>query len=177
MEQEVKDYAKKIEQLRITLGRQELSTVDVRRMKRETELCENKIAEETRKLDEEVAALGEAQDKLSAVNKLLQDSVDNYNAKARQLALIPESAKYAGGKKFEISFHEAWAMKGEVGYNNMMGVLKSHISTLVAEFVGRAKQANEIEGRNNSFDEMKHTLVEVSFKLHFFPTGPTTSPL
>lgn len=178
MEQEMKDYVQRIEQLKITVGGQELSGEDVRRMKRDTERYKEYIAKETSKLDGHVAAHREAQEKWSAVYKLLEETVDKYNTKARQLELIPQTAENSKGLIFEVKLDKSKAAEGELemmGGMDIASVLEGHVMDVVRQYDGytASEQRRKVEVESK-IRTMKNSLVqtieniEVSLELFLF---------
>ena len=114
----MQDCSTKIDELRGTIDGQELSQEDVRRMEREKARIEEQISKHGSVLEGQVAALEEAKEKWRAIFKLLERKVDEYNARARQLELVPETARHARGKRFEVKLDGDKAAEGVV---SMMG--------------------------------------------------------
>lgn len=143
-EREMEDSSTKIEQLRLTIDGQELSQEDVRRMEREKARIEEQIARQGSILEGQVAALKEAKEKWCAIYKLLEQKVDEYNARARQLELIPQTAKHARGKRFEVKLDGDMAAEGVVnlmGGVDLAGVVEPHVTKLVKDY--ESETANE----------------------------------
>jgi SMC interacting uncharacterized protein involved in chromosome segregation len=126
-----------IEQLRGTINGQELSQEDVRRMEREKARKEEQISKHVSVLEGQVAALKEAKDKWCLIYKLLERKVDEYNARARQLELIPETAKHARGKRFEVKLDGDKAAEGVVsmmGGVDIVGAVEPHVTKLIKHY-------------------------------------------
>lgn len=153
----MKDCEKTIATLRDTINGQELSQEDVRRMTREKERIEEHTVKQTSILEGQVAALTEAKEKWVAIFKLLEQKVNEYNARARQLELIPETAKHAKGKKFEVVLDGNKAADGIVdmfGGVDIAGVVEPHVIKLFKNYEGET--ANEKKQM-----AVKHNLIKV----------------
>jgi len=158
-EQEMKDCEKTIATLRDTIDGQELSQEDVRRMTREKERIEEQTVKQTSILEGQVAALTEAKEKWVAIFKLLEQKVNEYNARARQLELIPETAKHAKGKKFEVVLDGNKAADGVVdmfGGVDVAGVVEPHVIKLIKNYEGdTANEKKQMAVKNNLIKEME----------------------
>ena len=136
-EQEMEDCSMKIEQLRQTIDGQELSQEDVRRMEREKARIEEQILKQGSVLEGHTAALKEAKEKWCAIYKLLEQKVTEYNTRARQLELIPETAKHARGKRFEVKLNGDQAAEGVMnmmGGEDILGVMGPYVMKLVNDY-------------------------------------------
>jgi SMC interacting uncharacterized protein involved in chromosome segregation len=136
-EREMQDCSTKIEQLRGTIDGQELSQEDVRRMEREKARIEDLISRHGGVLEGQVAALKEAKEKWCAIYKLLERKVDEYNARARQLELVPETSKHARGKRFEVKLDGDKAAEGVVnmmGGVDLVGAVEPHVMKLIKDY-------------------------------------------
>ena len=143
-EREMQDCSTMIERLRGTINGQELSQEDVRRMEREKARIEEQISKHGSVLEGQVAALKEAKEKWCAIYKLLERKVDEYNARARQLELIPETAKHARGKRFEVKLDGDKAAEGVVsmmGGVDIVGAAEPHVTKLIKHY--ESETANE----------------------------------
>lgn len=143
-EETMAECSDNIEQLRKTINSQELSQEDVRRMEREKARVEEQIAKQKSVLEGQVAALTEAREKWNAIYELLEQNVEEYNAKARQLELVPSSAKHAKGQHFEVTLNKDRAAEGVVqlmGGVDIDGGVKPHVNKLVRGY--ESEMANE----------------------------------
>lgn len=137
MEAEMEDCIKTIQRLKDTIGSQELSQEDVRRMNREKDHLEVQIGKQNDILKGHLNALKEAEEKWSACFRLLERTVQEYNSKATNLELIPETAKHAKGKKFEVILDKGSAAAGTVqlmGGLDIVGAAKSHVEKFVKTY-------------------------------------------
>ena len=175
MEQERTDCSNKIEQLKQTINGQELSQEDVRRMEREKVRIEEQITKHSSVLDGHVAALTEAKEKWSAVYQLLEERVTEYKMKARQLELIPKTAKHAKGVTLEVVLDKSKAADGEVellGGMNLGLTVKEHVAKTVQEYESEtAKEQRrimelkaQIQTTDNAFVKLIED-IEVSVRL------------
>jgi SMC interacting uncharacterized protein involved in chromosome segregation len=140
----MKDCSTKIDELRGTIDGQELSQEDVRRMEREKTRIEEQISKHGSVLEGQVAALKEAKEKWCAIYKLLERKVDEYNARARQLELVPETARHARGKRFEVKLDGDKAAEGVVsmmGGVDIVGAVEPHVTKLIKHY--ESETANE----------------------------------
>lgn len=87
----------KIEGLRKTIDRHELSQEDVWKMEREKGWIEEQIAKQEDVLEGQFAALEEAKENCSVIYRLLEQRVEEYNSMARYLELVPQTVKHAKG--------------------------------------------------------------------------------
>lgn len=142
-EQVMKDCEKTIAALRDTIHGQELSQEDVRRMTRKKERIEEQINNQASVLEAQVATLKEAKEKWCTIFKLLEQKVDEYNARASQLELIPETARHAKGKRFEVKLDGDKAADGVASMLgvDMVGVMGPHVTKLVNNY--ESETANE----------------------------------
>lgn len=175
MEQERTDCSNKIEQLKQTINGQELSQEDVRRMEREKVRIEEQITKHSSVLDGHVAALTEAKEKWSAVYQLLEERVTEYKVKARQLELIPKTAKHAKGVTLEVLLDKSKAADGAVellGGMNIGLTVKEHVAKTVQEYESEtAKEQRrimelkaQIQTTDNAFVKLIED-IEVSVRL------------
>ena len=175
MEQERTDCSNKIEQLKQTINGQELSQEDVRRMEREKVRIEEQITKHSSVLDGHVAALTEAKEKWSAVYQLLEERVTEYKMKARQLELIPKTAKHAKGVTLEVLLDKSKAADGAVellGGMNIGLTVKEHVAKTVQEYESEtAKEQRrimelkaQIQTTDNAFVKLIED-IEVSVRL------------
>ncbi|KAL7549627.1 hypothetical protein ACHAWF_017696 [Thalassiosira exigua] len=126
-EREMADCSKKIERLRETIDGQELSQEDIAKQKKVLEGAE--------------AALKEARERRAAVHRLLEEHANEYNAKARQLGLVPKGAKHAGGRDFEVRLDEGRAAEGEaalLGGVDVRGAVQPRVRELVRKYESEA---------------------------------------
>jgi SMC interacting uncharacterized protein involved in chromosome segregation len=136
-EREMQDCLTKIEQLRRTIDGQELSQEDVRRMEREKARIEEQISRQGSVLEGQVAALKEAKEIWCAFYKLLEQKVNEYNTRARQLELVPETAKHARGTRFEVKLDGDKAAEGVVnmmGGVDIVGVVGPYVTKIVKDY-------------------------------------------
>ena len=96
------DLSEKIERLKTTIGSQELSQEDVRRMEREKARTEEQSARQQKVLDGVLAALGEIEERLAACHEMLERKVGEYNANAAELELVPKTSRHARGLDLEV---------------------------------------------------------------------------
>lgn len=137
MEAEMADCAKTIQRLKDTIGSQELSQEDVRRMNREKDRLDVQIEKQNDILNGHLNALKESEEKLSACFQLLERTVQEYNSKATNLELIPETAKHAKGKKLEVILDQDSAAEGTMqlmGGVDVAGAAKSHVEKFVKTY-------------------------------------------
>mmetsp|Transcript_19429 Transcript_19429/g.33117 ORF Transcript_19429/g.33117 Transcript_19429/m.33117 type:complete len:706 (-) Transcript_19429:92-2209(-) len=137
MEAEMEDCAKTIQRLKDTIGSQELSQEDVRRMQREKDRLDVQIEKQNDILNGHLNMLKEAEEKWSACFQLLERTVQEYNSKATDLELIPETAKHAKGKKLEVILDEESAAEGTIqlmGGVDVAGAAKSHVEKFVKTY-------------------------------------------
>jgi hypothetical protein len=137
MEAEMEDCAKTIQRLKDTIGSQELSQEDVRRMQREKDRLDVQIEKQNDILNGHLNMLKEAEEKWSACFQLLERTVQEYNSKATDLELIPEAAKHAKGKKLEVILDQDSAAKGAIqlmGGVDVAGAAKSHVEKFVKTY-------------------------------------------
>jgi len=137
MEAEMEDCAKTIQRLKDTIGSQELSQEDVRRMNREKDRLDVQIEKQNDILNGHLNMLKEAEEKWSACFQLLERTVQEYNSKATDLELIPETAKHAKGKKLEVILDQGSAAEGIVqlmGGVDVTGAAKSHVEKFVKTY-------------------------------------------
>lgn len=137
MEGEMADCAKNIQRLKDTIGSQELSQEDVRRMTREKDRLDVQIEKQNDILNGHLNALKEADEKWSACLQLLERTVQEYNSKAANLELIPETAKHAKGEKLEVILDQGSAAVGIVqlmGGVDVAGAAKSHVGKFVKTY-------------------------------------------
>lgn len=173
-EQEVQDCEKTIATLRDTINGQELSQEDVRRMTREKERIEEQTVKQTSILEGQIAALTEAKEKWVAIFMLLEQKVNEYNARARQLELIPETAKHAKGKKFEVVLDGNKAADGVVDMFsgvNIACVVEPHVTKLIKNYESEtANEKKRMAVKNNLIKEMesekKMLVKDVMVRLH-----------
>jgi len=136
-EQQMEEYNNTIDQLRQTIDSQELSQEDVRRMEREKSRLEEQIANQNSILGGQVALLKEAQEKWSAIYQLLEQRVEEYNNNARQVELIPKTAKHAKGHNFQVILDKSKSIDSVVkmtGGVDIEGVVKPHVKKLVTGY-------------------------------------------
>jgi hypothetical protein len=139
----MEDCSMKIEQLRQTIDGQELSQEDVRRMEREKARIEEQISKQGSVLEGQTAALKEAKEKWCAVYKLLEQKVTEYNTRARQLELIPEVARHARGKRFEVKLDGDKAAEGVInmmGGVDILGVMGPYVTNLVNDYESKTAE-------------------------------------
>lgn len=173
-EQKMKDCEQTIATLRDTINGQELSQEDVRRMTREKERIEEQTVKQTSILEGQVAALTEAKEKWVAIFKLLEQKVNEYNARARQLELIPETAKHAKGKKFEVVLDGDKAADGVVDMFSgvdIAGVVEPHVTKLIKNYESEtSNEKKRMAVKNNLIKEMesekKKLVKDVMVRLH-----------
>eukprot|EP00986_Skeletonema_menzelii_P020290 scaffold30745_cov160-Skeletonema_menzelii.AAC.4 len=137
MEAEMEDCAKTIQRLKDTIGSQELSQEDVRRMNREKDRLDVQIEKQNDILNGHLNMLKEAEEKWSACFQLLERTVQEYNSKATDLELIPETAKHAKGKKLEVILDQGSAAEGIVqlmGGVDVTSAAKSHVEKFVKTY-------------------------------------------
>jgi len=137
MEAEMGDCAKTIQRLKDTIGSQELSQEDVRRMNREKDRLDVQLQKQNDILNGHLNMLKEAEEKWSACFQLLERTVQEYNSKATDLELIPETAKHAKGKKLEVILDQGSAAEGTVqltGGVDVTGAAKSHVEKFVKTY-------------------------------------------
>lgn len=175
MEGEMEDCAKTIQRLKDTIGSQELSQEDVRRMNREKDHLEVQIEKQNDILNGHLNALKEAEEKWTACFQLLERTVQEYNSSATDLELIPETAKHAKGKKFEVILDKGSAAQGIVplmGGVDMTGAAKAHVEKFVKSYdrstSNEKKQLMEVkenvEGVERSSADLAES-IDVSFHL------------
>jgi hypothetical protein len=78
-----------------------------------------------------------AKEKWCAIVKLLVQKVNEYKARARQLELIPEAAKHAKGRRFEIKLDvdkAADTVVNMMGGVDMVGRVEPHVIKLVKNY-------------------------------------------
>jgi SMC interacting uncharacterized protein involved in chromosome segregation len=144
----MKDCENTIAALRNTIDGQELSQEDVRRMTQEKGRIEEHFAKLARILEGQVAALMEAKEKWCAIVKLLVQKVNEYNARARQLELIPEAAKHAKGRRFEINLDvdkAANTVLNMMGRVDTVGGVEPHVIKLVKNYESETDRGGEKE--------------------------------
>jgi len=144
MEREMQDCLMMIEQLRGTINGQELSQEDVRRMEREKARIKEQISKHVSVLEGQIAALKEAKEKWCAIYKLLEQKLNEYNTRARQLELVPETAKHARGKRFEVKLNGDKAAEGVVnmmGGVDIVGIVGPYVTKIVKHY--ESETANE----------------------------------
>ncbi len=137
MEAEMGDCAKTIQRLKDTIGSQELSQEDVRRMNREKDRLDVQIQKQNDILNGHLNMLKEVEEKWSACFQLLERTVQEYNSKATDLELIPETAKHAKGKKLEVILDQGSAAEGTVqltGGVDVAGAARSHLEKFVKTY-------------------------------------------
>lgn len=137
MEAEMADCAKTIQRLKDTIGSQELSQEDVRRMNREKDHLDMQIDKQNDILNGHLSVLKEAEEKWLACFQLLERTVQEYNSKATNLELIPETAKHAKGKKLEVILDQGSAAEGIallMGGVDVAGASKSHVEKYVKTY-------------------------------------------
>lgn len=137
MEAEMEDCAKTIQKLKDTIGSQELSQEDVRRMNREKDRLDVQIEKQNDILNGHLNMLKEAEEKWSSCFQLLERTVQEYNSKATDLELIPETSKHAKGKKLEVILDQGSAAEGIVqlmGGVDVAGAAKSHVEKFVKTY-------------------------------------------
>ena len=133
VEAKMEDCAKTIQQLKDTIGSQELSQEDVRRMNREKDRLNEQIEQQNDILNGRLNMLKEEEEKYLSCFQLLERTVQEYNSKATDLELIPETSKHAKGKKLGVVvLDQASASEGIV---QLMGGV---------DVAGAAKSAEEI---------------------------------
>lgn len=141
-------------------------------MEREKTRIEEQVMKQSRVLEGQAAALKEAQEKWSAIYQLLEQRVEEYNAMAKQVELIPKNAKHAKGQNFEIKLDRDKAIEGVVqltGFVDIEGVVKPHVKKLVrgyeSEMVNEKRQIVEVKEQIESAESASEQLadeVEVS---------------
>ncbi|KAL3760419.1 hypothetical protein ACHAWU_005954 [Discostella pseudostelligera] len=167
MEQEQEDCVKKIGQLKQTINGQELSQEDVRRMEREKARIEEQVAKQSSILDGHIAALTEVKEKWSSLYQLLEDRITEYKMKARQLELIPKSAKHAKGAILEVVLVKSKAADGEVelmGGMDFGRTVKGHVTKTAQEYESElAKEQRstaDVNGQIRTTDRSFVKLIE-----------------
>jgi chromosome segregation ATPase len=167
MEQEQEDCVKKIEQLKQTINGQELSQEDVRRMEREKARIEEQVAKQSSILDGHIAALTEVKEKWSALYQLLEDRITEYKVKARQLELIPKTAKHAKGVTLEVVLDKSKAADGEaelMGGMDFGRTVKGHVMKTIQDYVSElAKEQRstaDVNGQIRTTDRSFVKLIE-----------------
>eukprot|EP00970_Alexandrium_tamarense_P018382 scaffold13330_cov205-Alexandrium_tamarense.AAC.19 len=167
MEQQMKECDTKITQLKDTIGSQELSVDDVRKMERQKVRVEEQLQQKRDVLDGHENALKEAQEKWLKCFQLLQQTVDEYNSKGTSLELIPENAKLAKGQKLEIRLDEERALDGIVemmGGVDVANVVKPYVQKLTEDYKSEAFNEKErvVELKENieSMESLSEQLAE-----------------
>ena len=161
----MKESSSKIERIKEIIDSQELTVEDVRRMEREKKRVEEQMASLNGALEGHQNALKEAEEKCSACFRLLENAIEEYNDKARDLELIPESGKHAEGKKFGVNLEKdraegAIAMMGGLDLN---GFVEPHVEKLgedyVREALGEKERITEVLDR---IESINHSIEELS---------------
>lgn len=167
MEQQMQECDTKITQLKDTIGSQELSVDDVRKMERQKVRVEEQLQQKRDVLDGHENALKEAQEKWLKCFQLLQQTVDEYNSKGTSLELIPENAKLAKGQKLEIRLDEERALDGIVemmGGVDVANVVKPYVQKLTEDYKSEAFNEKErvVELKENieSMESLSEQLAE-----------------
>ncbi|KAL7470602.1 hypothetical protein ACHAXS_010850 [Conticribra weissflogii] len=170
MERQMREASTDIERLKQTIDSQELSVEDVRRMERETTRVEEQVAKHAKLLEGQNNALKEARAKFDACLDLLQETVEKYNAKARNLELIPESAKHAKGHRFEIVLDKGKAVGdvdgglGLMGGVDVMGFVKPFVEKLGDDYdraiANEKEKIRELKDRIENLESAKEHVAE-----------------
>lgn len=136
----------RIEQLRETIDKQELSQEDVRRMEREKARIEEQVAKQDSIREGHAAALKEAEEKRRALHEALERSVEGYNAAARRVGLAPVGARHAGGEDFVVALDECRAAEGVaemMGGVDVAGVVGPRANELAERYEKETAEAKE----------------------------------
>ena len=157
------DCTKTIQRLKETIGSQELSQEDVRRMNREKDRLDAQIEKQNKVLNGHLNMLKETEEKWTACFQLLEQAVQEYNSKAADLELVPVTAKHAKGKMLEIVLDKDCCAAAEeeegtvqlLGGVDVEGSAKTHVEKFVKTY------DREISTERRRLMEVKENVEDV----------------
>lgn len=169
MEAQMGEISINIDKLKQIIGSQELSVDDVRKMERQKVRLEEQRAQKQKILDGHLNAIKEANERYAKCYDLLTAAVTEYNSKARDLEMIPSTAKNAHGKKVEICLTEGAENVEEMLGLDIGGVV-SHVKKVGEGYVKETREEKRrtremkerIEGMEAEIEELNQE-IEVSW--------------
>jgi len=167
MEGEMSDLSEKIERLKTTIGSQELSQEDVRKMEREKARTEEQSARQRKVLDGVLGALGEVEERLAACHEMLERRAGEYNAAAAGLELVPRTARHAGGLDLEVrpdASRAGQTATSLLGGVDVRGTAVPLVRKLARSYEGEAAEKREaiaeVKGRIETAEGVREEIKE-----------------
>jgi len=161
----------RVAELKTAVSQQDLSAEDVRRMQGERARVEDGLERAIASKQEHSKNLWDAETELNKIVEELDAAASVFNSKAKELQMIPETAKYSQGHRMTISIDKSKAAEEEstglLGSVDIKAVVRPAIAQLKETVTGNMNSAkqellNLLDQEEHAEEELKDAMTSAT---------------
>ncbi|GMH56932.1 hypothetical protein TrST_g9690 [Triparma strigata] len=161
----------RVAELKTAVSQQDLSAEDVRRMQGERARVEDGLERAIASKQEHSKNLWDAETELNKIVEELDAAASVFNSKAKELQMIPETAKYSQGERMTITIDKSKADEedstGLLGSVNLKTVVRPAIAQLKETVTGNMNSAkqellNLLDQEEHAEEELKDAMTSAT---------------